>query len=76
MDNNTQNLILAVVLSMLILVIYQIYLAPPLPDPSESGYSGQTTESLAPPAEVQGSLRKPKMMKLSQRLVCRLALRK
>ena len=56
MDNNTQNLILAVVLSMLILVIYQIYLAPPLPDPSESGYSGQTTESLAPPAEVAGQL--------------------
>jgi YidC/Oxa1 family membrane protein insertase len=45
MNSDNRNLIAAIALSMMILIVYQVYFAPDTP-PQEEGFSGQTVENL------------------------------
>lgn len=59
MNADNRNLIMAIALSMLILIVYQVYFIPDAPPPQQEGYAGQTVEGLpATPSasELQASL--------------------
>ena len=51
MNPDNRNLITAIALSMLILIVYQIYFIPETP-PQQDGFSGQTIENLVTSPEV------------------------
>ncbi|MCE2517343.1 MAG: membrane protein insertase YidC [Alphaproteobacteria bacterium] len=54
MNADNRNLITAIALSMLILIVYQVYFIPDTPAPQDQGYAGQTVENLpATPGSTQ-----------------------
>ena len=48
MNADNRNLITAIALSMMILIIYQIYFIPDAPAPQDQGFAGQTVDGIQP----------------------------